>query len=593
MTTLTSSQIGLLNLCWRESGPSIEEMFNFSSSYGASQQTLRDDFLILLNELLVWPIRYIDPTTYMPTGCLITPKGEVHIKELMAENPTIVPRRDVSIGLLLEEKGRDDVMAHFPKLSEMPPDEIASLAETYLHWAQSPPTDRVRIPTNELFYAAAIGFAHIDDSRRYAKSVKGCFAALEDKGRFFEVAALTSRLASDQPKFERITFAIATDFLEKPYWDLTGKKIPLIDSQFNLQQFLKDLTNIAASTGMAYSFKIPEQNHLIGIANRIEDILGQAFENSSESLYIQVINLENIYEQLLDSIVERTHAMNDFESRSGFAWRINLTTQCCVLLEQFADLVSLPEQTRLQAYKDTLQIIRILHRVIAVPVWSVCHEWDSPGNRGGNWAFELIGLNGTRQRIELLNLFHKLEKYRNSLSSPPSATKEVSTNSIIDPNAMNVNLQYLAMAINRLDEIKADTSLLTTVALPAIEEKLGILLLLSLDNHHSLRQICLVISNTDSILSHMDESLNSYLSEIKAEVKAIMQFVSQSSQIKEPDRQSFTKELGEVLKLSSAAKIIATVPLIPGFLEYKKEINLVTDWNKWLDKLASLFKRRD
>jgi pyruvate-formate lyase-activating enzyme len=91
----------------------------------------------------------------------------------------------------------------------------------------------------------------------------------------------------------------------------------------------------------------------------------------------------------------------------------------------------------------------------------------------------------------------------------------------------------------------------------------------------------------------MDESLNSYLSEIKAEVKAIMQFVSQSSQIKEPDRQSFTKELGEVLKLSSAAKIIATVPLIPGFLEYKKEINLVTDWNKWLDKLASLFKRRD
>lgn len=590
MTSLTSTQIGLLNLCLNESGPSIEEIYNFSSSYGASQQTLRSDLLILLIELYIQPIGYIDPATYIPTAYLITQKGELCLKKLINENLDAVPSMNLSFFSLTHREERNDVMSLFPRLIDLSNDDIASLAETYLYWALNPPTDRLYISTNSLFYSCAIGFAQINDHRRFAKSVRNCFAALEEKGQFLEVVILSSKLATQYPELEQIILAVASNFLEKPYWNLTAKKMPLIDSQVSLQQFLAEFSNIAIKTGSGYIFKMPHQNHLIGIANRIEDILGKAFDYSSKSLFYDVINLENIFEKLIDSIVERTDATNDFESRSGFSWRIELTTQCCVLLEKFADLVTLPEPSRLQAFKNTLQIIRILHRTIAVPVWSVCQSWDSADDLSGNWIFELIGLNEAHQRAELVGLFKKLNDLRDSIAS---LHDKVGIATIVDDATMQTSLNYIAQIITRLDEIKADTSLLSNVKLPAIEEQLGILLPLSIESHEFLKKICHMILSTSSLLSHIDTLMNSELPAIKKDLLVMRDFISQSTQIKEVDRTSFSKELGEMLKLSSAAKIIATVPLLPGFIEYKKEISIATDWNKWIEKLASLFKSKN
>ena len=51
--------------------------------------------------------------------------------------------------------------------------------------------------------------------------------------------------------------------------------------------------------------------------------------------------------------------------------------------------------------------------------------------------------------------------------------------------------------------------------------------------------------------------------------------------------------LDEIAKLSSAGKIVASIPLIPGLLSYVSESGVSIDWNKWLLRVRALFSRRE
>lgn len=42
--------------------------------------------------------------------------------------------------------------------------------------------------------------------------------------------------------------------------------------------------------------------------------------------------------------------------------------------------------------------------------------------------------------------------------------------------------------------------------------------------------------------------------------------------------------------MSSVGKMVASVPLIPGFLTYNKELHVNINWNKWLEKVASILR---
>lgn len=98
------------------------------------------------------------------------------------------------------------------------------------------------------------------------------------------------------------------------------------------------------------------------------------------------------------------------------------------------------------------------------------------------------------------------------------------------------------------------------------------------------------IKEDSKLIREIDKKLDSLLPGIKSELKTWIEQIK-SSQISEKD--SFIKELEKILKLESSSKIIASIPLIPGFLKLQHEFGFTVNWFKWFEKLKEIFSKRN
>jgi len=96
------------------------------------------------------------------------------------------------------------------------------------------------------------------------------------------------------------------------------------------------------------------------------------------------------------------------------------------------------------------------------------------------------------------------------------------------------------------------------------------------------------IKEDSKLIREIDKKLDYILPDIKSEIGSWIEQIK-SSNILEKD--SFVKELEKILKLESTSKIIASIPLIPGFLKLQQEFGFTVNWLKWFEKLREIFRR--
>lgn len=145
--------------------------------------------------------------------------------------------------------------------------------------------------------------------------------------------------------------------------------------------------------------------------------------------------------------------------------------------------------------------------------------------------------------------------------------------------------------LDKLGEVAADTKIIRYVQLPAVEDRLADFLDSSQTNQAILEETCRIILYSNLLLQNIDSALNDMLSEIQQDVRSWIVATEKSTKLTDKERETFLKELSKIVKMSSAGKILASVPLIPGFLQYQYELGVNIDWNKWLRKLRSIFKK--
>lgn len=591
MQELTNSQINLLYLCKRELGPTITEMHKYGSGYDVSSKTLREDLIILLQKLLVWPISFIDPRTYLPRACLITIAGEELLQKIHDEEPTKFPRVSYDFLLSEEEINREEDTRDWPSFQEMSGEEIAALADVYTFWAQSPDTRKLRTPKDQLFNAAAKGYAKLNDTRRFSVAVRGSMSLLEEQGRFLELLVFCSRTTEKYDKYSNIVLSSAGSLLEKPYFTITGKSIPELATIKSLKKLIREFARRAVEIGRNYDFKLPDGNSLKGISNRVYDIVSEAFKTSNRALYLKGIHVEYLLVELCESIVEERGIPNSFKGQEGYELHVGLAEKACLLLESYADLINLEEQHKKTAYKKILEVIGVINRLAVVPVWNVCDSSGSNEDRAGHWIFDLLRSPDISMRARLSRLSSDLKDLHANLQ----VEEELRLPSLSDPAMIKPELEDIKSRIAKIDmrtqKIEKYARTTQEVEILVIKNKLAELLALSQTSLESLEDLSTIVLQSKELLKEIDVMLKDDLPLIRQDIENWRKAVKESVELSSEERKTFLRELGEIMKISSVGELLFSIPLIPGFLQYRYRLRISTDWNKWIGKLRHLLGR--
>lgn len=585
MLSLDRACLGLLDLCNEIPGPSIEEVFAYAPKYWLRVDDLYPSLLALLRLELVRPSEYVDRKSFMPAGVLVTPAGEQALRDRAHE----VPRRRAHVSdLRTNKRDRSAVLGSFPRMSDLTPDVIGDLADAYLHAAMA--ADGATLSyQSEMFTSAARGFAHVQDARGFITAVRGCLDAHERKGKFLDLAIEARDLAALYPDCERAVLAAALVAIDEPYRDLLGTPVPQCELLDDLVACIQSISAAAMTLSQEYAISKMDPNALIGAVNRVEDIIGEAFKLQSRTLYGQAVQLLYHLIELAESIVSIKPGAAAFEARAGFAGRIGVARQGVLAIGGHRDLVCLPLPHSKVAFDHVIAAIRRVVRVALVPVWKSCRDHATNENTAAYWVIRLVEYSERRIREELNSEMQKLVPMHSMLPEGQATARVRTEAQVTDIASLRAQLSN---AVRLLTAVRHDTLAIRYVTLPHLHEQLVAVLAIAFMNRDTLAQVCQHVSESSEMLAALDEMLGDELPAIRRDVEATITYVQTAAAIDDERRQLFLGELGKIVKLSSAGKIVTSVALIPGFLSCSFESSLALDWNKWLDKLRAAVSRQ-
>jgi len=586
MPPLDRACLALLDLCESNPGPSIEEVFEFAPVYRLRPDELHPSLLTLLRLGLVVPACYVDAESFMPTRVVITPAGQQVLRDRADEVPQKVVW-GVTRCLADNECDRNGILGSLPRLDDLPPTVVSDLAQAYLSAARE--ADGASLfNQSDLFASAARGFAHVRDAAGFIAAVRGCLDARERKGQFLELAIQARDLATWYPECERAVLAAALVAIDEPHRDLLGAPVSTCDSLDDLATGIKSIAAAAMTLSTEYTLSKMDPNALIGAVNRVEDIIGEAFKLQSRTLYGQAVQLLYHLVELAESLVLIKPGAAEFEARAGFAGRIALARQGVLAIGGQRQLVNLPLPQSKVAFNHVIAAIRRVVRAALVPVWNSCRDHGTNENTAAYWIIGLVEYSERRIRRELVAEIQRLVPLHALLpeSEPTGSKTETQLTDVASLHAQ------LSAAVHLLSAVRDDTTAMRYVTLPHLNEQLVAVLATAVVNFDTLSQVCQQVCESNEMLAALDAILVDELPAIRRDVDAAIAFVQSATEIGTEERQRFLNELGKIAKLSSAGKIVASVPLIPGFLSYSFESSLALDWNKWLEKLRAAVSRK-
>jgi len=82
-----------------------------------------------------------------------------------------------------------------------------------------------------------------------------------------------------------------------------------------------------------------------------------------------------------------------------------------------------------------------------------------------------------------------------------------------------------------------------------------------------------LVLRSSKLIEEIDAALNKDLPSLRKDIRKWMITAEKSKLLSGDERKKFLQELSEVLKLSSTAKMMLTLPLLPGFVQFRKELS--------------------
>ena len=186
--------------------------------------------------------------------------------------------------------------------------------------------------------------------------------------------------------------------------------------------------------------------------------------------------------------------------------------------------------------------------------------------------------------------FDKLRSLQDDPNVQEDRARKQDTNQLVASSDLE---KRLIEAVELIETVKNDTETMRLVLLPNLSESIGEAFWVAQSNHQLLADLCNTVIGNSIMLQAIDTAIESELPLLKEEINVCMASIRESASLSQEERATFLAELGRIVKLSSAGKIVASIPLIPGFLKYTVDGTVSIDWNKWFGKLRSVFRHSD
>lgn len=574
--------LNLLSLCKENSWPSIEEVFEYAAYYSLDRGVLHPALIRLLEQGLLSPHGHIDADTFLPAAFRISPAGE---QVLDSHSSEIAP---LDVTQLSNHSWRDvnRQMVHstLPRIGALDQSSIRRLSQVYLHTAGTLVSDSEFNP-EALYFGAARGFSRLHDAGSFLIAVRECLEWMQHQGCFIELALTARDFVDLYPECERAVCAAASVAISGPYYDLLGHIVPAIHSTDHLVECIGHLATAAVQLGKSYSLVDLDSKALIRLTNRVDDVLTNAFQLRSHDLYLSAIDILQQLVLLVRSAVRVDPDAAEFEARSGFHARSLAAEAGLQAMATLSRLVYLPADEREIAKNGVIATAHILARASLSPFWACCSDHRSNENSKAHWVVMLTEYPDRKVRADLMQQIEPLVQMLHT--TPQHRTRQLVHDLVIQDQLQ----QQLAMLLELSKSIKDDTTAMRYVALPHVAHQLVGLFTLVARNTEWLIDICRIVYESNELLQSLDEVLADELPNLRRDVEAAIDAIEVADRLDESDRKRFLEELGKIARFSSAGKIVASIPLIPGFLTYSIECGAALDWNKWLTLLRQIMPR--
>jgi hypothetical protein len=579
MKDLTPSQIGLLNLAKETPDPTVEERYAFGPSYGVSRTTLRRDLFVLLERFLIEPTS-LDWETFFLSVCRLTKSGEEYLSK--AQKLNLVPDSNTreQLDALFDELSNSqkwfNPLDTWPRFEQIPLVEVITLADTYFYCAQDSQINNTFNESARLYYFAARGYAKLSDKERFSKSFKEVFNVMRQERNYREIAAEISRAFEVFNGYENIIFEAAVTSLAESYWLLTGKRIPKFSNKETLEECISEIFQEAHVIGADYKIGIPERNSLSRIAISNEGILFEAFRGKNSSLYNMVIDIEYSILETISSMVTISDSAKAFESRVGYKNCANMAFSALLTLERLNRLTQLDEEKRKKAWEILRAMFHIFYRYVAFPPMNRLSEPHI--DIEAHWTFVLLESPKYKMGKELTHIFDQLFDLLHS-------KKETEERDTVEKEIIKPTIQTLKEQIDQLTEISKETNFKVGKIDRFVSDILQ--LMVSADTNNRLQTLSEILLHNALLLEEIDSKFESMVPNLHEDIKKWITMIQQDNQISSDQRQTMIRKLDEILEIKSTGKIIASVPLIPGFLKYEHHTEIQMDWKKWIKKIKA------
>ena len=368
--------------------------------------------------------------------------------------------------------------------------------------------------------------------------------SLSEKGKHLDLATEAREFIGLFPECEAAILSSVFLTLEDPYWDLRGCRLLPFETQASLEKCISEIIATAIEVGGKYELSKPDANPLIRISNRLEDTLGESFRTSNDRLFKDAVQILGELIDLHFSLLCIDDSAKQFESRAGYEARVGISKHACYLLLRHAKLVHLPEPLRKTAFDNVLAIVRIVRRAVFTPVLRICRGNTDVSSRMAEWVMLLLEFPEKIVRVKLNDAFNELNSLVHTLPEKEGTLQRIDDRrrDLADVGRLSEDVRR---AISHLEGMSNDIAALRYVLIPAVGQKIEMVLAMSLWNQAALQDVCMNVLNSQILLDEIDSSLNSQLVEVRRDIQTYIDSARHCQTISEEQRLSFLFGIGE------------------------------------------------
>lgn len=421
----TKEDIGLLLLCKNNPGPNISEMFEFAESYELGASSIRTCYIRLLSENLLCPFGGIDPNYYLPAYCLITDDGQTLLKTVELQEPEKLPKID-PITWIKTRRGSDGTngLSSWPKFRDIEDLEILKLADLYTSFARRTYEQSHAYEAIEQYFAAAIGYSRLGDALRLQTTLGECFRIIEDLQDAHKLLEYITKVSNELGD-KKEALAVLRASMQNYFGDLLEDEIPSLENSEIAHEVLSKIILEAEKYGMLYEFNIPKTLYFSKQMNVIDDLISDAFELDSKSIFQSAVDLLYNLVQQASNMIVYSGGDSKFDEKLSYSDRVDLASRICILLEQLSGLVFCNKESKEKALSLAKQMISSVIQLAVQPVTSM-RSHSSGRNRNIFWTFELLNWRPERSANVIYILATDAEKILSKgVANENKVTKEL------------------------------------------------------------------------------------------------------------------------------------------------------------------------